>query len=368
MTTLLEASELRDRVVIEAEDRVLQDAALIHQGAYAPLRGFVSREDYESILFQLRTSAGDPWTIPITLPIPEQAVPRIRSDREVVLARHGEPVALVHVEEIFPRSLPVEADRVYGTTDAHHPGVGAILSEAHHVAAGPTEMVRPELVPAEVPLGLTPREARDLFQRRGFRTIVGFQTRNAPHRGHEHVLRLGLEFADGLFVHPVVGARAAGDLAPSLVLEAYRTLLREYFPAERVILSPLLLSMRYAGPREAVHHALVRRNFGCTHFIVGRDHAGVGGCYGNYDAHHIFDGFTQKELGIEILRFFAVFRCARCDGYVTEKTCPHSPDVRCDISGTLVRKTLYEGGALDERLVRPEVAAVLYDGSGGRTE
>lgn len=352
-------------VLLEATDKVVQDAALLAQGAYAPLAGFVDARQHASILDAYRLPDGKPFAIPITLPIPPELAQEASREGEIVLVRGGQRVARVQVESVFLRDVGQEALKTYGTSDPKHPGVASILAEPSVAASGPVEWLLPAPGAPDAPAALTPAQTREAFRERGFRTVAAFQTRNAPHRGHEHLLRLALEYTDGLLIHPLVGVRKAGDLSAESLLSAYEHLAKSYFRADRFVLTPFVSPMRYAGPREAIHHAIVRRNFGATHFIVGRDHAGVGSYYGPYDAHAAFDRYAPGEVGIEILRFHAAFHCDACDTLVTEKVCPHPPEARRTVSGTQVRATIRAGGDLDSRILRPDVVAAIRQAGGG---
>ncbi len=329
-------------------------------GAFQPVDGFMDEDRFTSVVSDLRLPDGEPFPLPVTLDIGAAEAERIRGRPSVALVHDGREVGAIAPESIFTCDKPAVAQKVFGTADPAHPGVRFFLRGGDYFVGGPvklTERAAFDFSNAE----LTPEESRRVFAERGWKTIAGFQTRNVPHRAHEYLQRLALESVDGLFVQPLVGRRKAGDYTPEAILAGYRTLIERFFPPDRVVLGILTTSMRYAGPREAVFHAIIRRNYGCTHFVVGRDHAGVGDYYGEYDAHALtrrFDG----ELGIEILRFHGPHYCARCDGIVTERSCPHAetaPEAVTKISGTDMRAILTGGGEPKPHLMRPEIVAAL---------
>lgn len=346
--------------VIRLTRRQVSDVELLGNGGYTPLRGYLGRRDYQSVLADMRLSDGTPWSIPITLAVPQEAAQSIREDTTVGLVDPaGTPLAVLHVRERFPYDKQTEARQVYGTTDEAHSGVAALYAQGEVYLAGNVEVLqlpRHEDFPS---YRLTPDQTREIFARRGWRTVVAFQTRNPVHRAHEYIIKCALEIVDGLLLHPIVGETKSDDIPADVRIACYEALLTHYFPADRVLLALNPASMRYAGPREAIFHAIVRRNYGCTHFIVGRDHAGVGNYYGTYDAHHIFRHFEPGELGITPLFFDHTFYCRRCEGMASIKTCPHDPSERVNLSGTQVRKMLAEGKPLPPEFTRPEVARIL---------
>lgn len=335
------------------------DLALLANGAYSPLRGFVNHRDYHSILEQNRLASGEVWTIPIGL--------RVDSGRDY---RTGEEIALVadedqllgvlQVEEAFKRDKAKEAVAVFGTSDHNHPGVEYLFKKSDWLLAGAIRAVKKK-VSGFPDYEYTPKELRNEFQRRGWKTVVAFQTRNPIHRAHEYLQKVALEMVDGLLVHPLVGFTKPGDIPAEVRMECYRALLREYYPANRVMLGVFPAAMRYAGPKEAVFHALVRKNYGCTHFIVGRDHAGVGNYYGTYDAQNIFDNFSEAEIGVKILKFENTFYCKKCGNMASGKTCPHQGEDRVFLSGTKVRELLSKGEKLPPEFTRAEVSRVLTE-------
>ncbi|HEY8498345.1 MAG TPA: sulfate adenylyltransferase [Limnochordales bacterium] len=347
------------------------DLRLIACGAYSPLEGFMDRESYACVLHRMSLPSGLPWTIPVVLRVePHRAAALGRGDRVALYGSAGAgagggvpagdgapgPLGILEVEDVFPADPLQEARAVYGTESPEHPGVERLLRSPTWCVGGAVWVWASPLLP---PAALTPEQSRACFEARGWQRVVGFQTRNPVHRGHEHLQKCALEMADGLFLHPLVGPTREEDLPAPVRWRAYEILLYHYYPPERVVLAGFPAAMRYAGPREAVFHALVRRNFGCSHFVVGRDHAGVGSFYGPLDAQRIFDRFDPALLGVEVLRFDAAFYCRRCRGMATGRTCPHGPGDRTVLSGTDLRRHLREGRALPEELARPEVAAFL---------
>lgn len=325
------------------------DVVNIATGVFSPLRGFMTRAEVEAVVQTGRLPDGVPWTIPIVLDVDERSAYRLGD--VVLLTFAGRPLARMQVTERF-RIDPVRVARgVFGTDSRTHPGVAELFARRPTLLGGSVELLAlPESPYA--PFTLTPKETRVLFAAKGWRTVVGFQTRNVPHLGHEYVQKTALTFVDGIFINPVIGKKKPFDFRDEVILAAYEALIQHYYLRSRTVFAVLLTEMRYAGPREAIFHAIIRKNFGCTHFIVGRDHAGVGDFYGPYAAQEIFDDYP--DLGIVPLFFTAFFYCARCGGVANEKTCPHDPNARIDFSGTRFRQALLANGAADE-LVRAEV-------------
>jgi sulfate adenylyltransferase len=339
--------------------RQTADFELIANGGFAPLTGFQGSEDWVSVIETMRLPEGGVWPIPIVLATDLDA-----SEGDVVelSSASGKPLGRLTVEEVWERDLDREAELVYKTTDDAHPGVAAIRAEGARCLAGPIEAdAAPDHDAVFARRYLSPADAKKAFALREWKTVVGFQTRNPIHRAHEYLTKAALETCDGLFLHPVIGETKSDDIPADLRMRCYEELVEHYYSDEHVVLAVNPLAMRYAGPREAVLHAVQRRNYGCTHFIVGRDHAGVGDYYGTYDAHHIFDGLPVEELGIQPLFFDHAFWCRDCKAMVSAKTCPHGSDSHLFLSGTKVREMLDAGEALPEEFTRPEIAAILAE-------
>ncbi len=340
--------------------RQWSDVRLIAQGAYSPLKGFVRENEYRSILRHGRLPEGLAWTIPILLLVDEEEAERLSVGNDVVLRdRDGKNLALLHLDEVFRVEKAELAQQVFGTLDRKHPGVKNLYEEGTYALGGDIEVVHLEPLEAYRGYERSPVETREYFRRRGWKSVVAFQTRNPVHRAHEYIQKVALELVDGLLLHPLVGETKEDDIPAAVRMECYRVLLDEYYPRDRVLLSVLPAAMRYAGPKEAIHHAIIRQNYGCTHFIVGRDHAGVGSYYGTYDAHRIFDTYTPDELAIIPLKFEHTFYCTACEGMASAKTCPHNSEHRVVLSGTMVRDYLRQGLELPKEFSRPEVAKVL---------
>lgn len=332
----------------------------IAEGAFRPLDGFCTEAQVGTILESLALPDGAVFPLPVLLDVP--AAIAKQAGTHLDLTFQGLPVGRLDVHSVFSIDKGAAARRLFGTDDTAHPGVQRLHASHDRFVGGPVHGFTP--VPGARPdWELSPHETRAAFAARGWRSVAGFQTRNVPHRAHEYLLRVALENVDGLLVHPLVGWKKTGDYTAEAIRQGYRALLDDFFVRDRVILSAFSANMRYAGPREALFHAVVRRNYGCTHFVIGRDHAGVGGYYGLYDAHDLVRRFEDR-LGIAILYLHGPFHCEVCDGIVTDKTCPHRatlPQRTIDISGTQVRESLRQDGAVDARLVRPEIIDSIRD-------
>jgi sulfate adenylyltransferase len=341
--------------------RQASDFELLANGGFAPLSGFMGSEDWRAVCDDMRlgTRPDEIWPIPITLASDLDASP---GDVVELSAPNGKALGRLRVEEVFERELDEEAERVYRTTDDEHPGVAAIRREGARCIAGPIEAdALPDHDAAFMRRYLTPEESRKAFAERGWRRVVAFQTRNPIHRAHEYLTKAALEVSDGLFLHPLIGETKAGDIAADVRMRCYEVLMERYYPHDRVILGVNPAKMHYAGPREAVLHAIIRRNYGATHFIVGRDHAGVGDYYGTYDAQRIFDDIDTGQLGIEPLFFEHTFWCHACEDMASNKTCPHGDESHLVLSGTKVREMLSNGERPPPEFSREEVAEILID-------
>jgi sulfate adenylyltransferase len=342
--------------------REIADLELIATGAASPLTGFLGSADYESVVEHLRLADGTVWPLPLTLAVAEETCARLAPGKEAALHdAAGRLWGVLSVTEVFSRDPLEESRHVYGTEDPSHPGVAYLLSRPRRLVAGDVRVLP---LPLDLPFAerrLTPRRLREEIRTRGWRRVAGFQTRNPIHRAHEHLTKLALEFADGLVIHPLVGETKNDDVPASVRFRAYEVLVDKYYPRGRTLLAAFPAAMRYAGPREALFHALVRKNYGIDRLIVGRDHAGVGKFYGPYEAQEIFDRFTFEELGVTPLKFEPTFFCRDCDALASPRTCPHAPASRLDLSGSKVRELLRAGRRLPEEFTRPEIAEILRE-------
>jgi sulfate adenylyltransferase len=360
--------EAQNHPKLVVSERELSDLEMLAIGALSPLRGFVDERDYRSILETMHLTNGLPWTIPVTLSAGEDDIKRIgRSDAVALTPGGGEPLAILELSETYERDKAAEARSVFGTEDLEHPGVMALNDAGNYCLAGTIRVIELPEHDDFVQYRLTPAQTRAEFARRGWHTVVGFQTRNPIHRAHEYIQKCALEIVDGLLVHPLVGATKGDDVPADVRMQCYEALFAGYYPKDRAMVSVFPAAMRYAGPKEAIWHAIARKNYGCTHFIVGRDHAGVGSYYGTYDAQEIFDEFEPGELGITPLRFEHSFYCLKCEGMGSPKTCPHADDDRVILSGTKVREMLRRGERPPQEFSRPEVADILIDAMRERT-
>ena len=363
------AAEAANLPKIVPNERELSDLEMLAVGALSPLTGFLGERDYHSVLDSMHLAEGLAWAIPVVLSVSEEQAHQLGGAGSIALlpAEDADAIAVLRVSEIFRRDKPKEVLAVYRTEDVEHPGVSAVHAAGDHCIAGSLEVI--SLPPHEdfLEYRLTPAQTRAAFAERGWQTVVGFQTRNPIHRAHEYIQKCALEIVDGLLVHPLVGATKGDDVPADVRMQCYEALFEGYYPKDRAMVSVFPAAMRYAGPREAIWHAICRKNYGCTHFIVGRDHAGVGTYYGTYDAQQIFEEFEPGELGITTLNFEHSFWCTACEGMASPKTCPHGEETRVSLSGTKVREMLRGGERPPQEFSRPEVADILIAAMHGQS-
>ena len=356
------AEKARRLKKVTLNDRELSDLEMIAIGAFSPLEGFMKKDDYHSVMDNMKLSNGLPWTIPITLSVTKDEAKNLKDGEDVSLVKdEGEILAILHIEEKFSHDKEKEALQVYGTKDMAHPGVAKVFEMGDVLLGGNVSVIHRVKQESFKKYRLDPVETRHLFKEKGWKRVVGFQTRNPIHRAHEYIQKCAMETVDGLMIHPIVGETKGDDVPAAVRVRCYEVLLEGYYPKDRAVLVVNPAAMRYAGPKEAIFHALIRKNYGCTHFIVGRDHAGVGNYYGTFDAHYIFDEFDPQEIGITPMFFDHTFYCRKCESMASYKSCPHDSSHHVTLSGTKVREMLRAGTIPPVEFSRPEVAKVLIE-------
>jgi len=349
---------------IPLDSRAVSDVFMLAMGAYTPLDGFMGHDDWRGSCLDMKLASGLFWPIPITLPVDKEIADAVQGEEEVALTdgESGAILAVMHVSEKYTIDKALEAEHVYRTTDPEHPGVAKVLAQGDVNLAGRVSVLSEGEYPGKYPdLYIRPAESRAMFLEKGWSRVAAFQTRNPMHRSHEHLAKIAVEVTDGVFIHQVLGKLKAGDIPAEVRTKAIQAMIDNYFRKGTVIQAGYPIEMRYAGPREALLHAVFRQNFGCSHLVVGRDHAGVGDYYGPFDAHHIFDEIPEDGLVIRPLKIDITFYCFKCNGMATGRTCPHDEGDRLNISGTRLRRMFAERESVPLEFSRPEVLAVLRD-------
>jgi sulfate adenylyltransferase len=346
-----------DLKTFEVSSDIRNDAENIATGVFSPLEGFMIEEDFLNVLKEGRLSNSIPWTIPIILDAEKEIATQMKNLKDVALCSGGEKFGIMHVEEIYGYNKENVANPVYGTADVNHPGVNRLFKMKEFLVGGVVEVFHMNENDEIQKFRMHPSETRSEIVKRGWKTVVGFQTRNVPHVAHEMLQKAALNIYDGLFVNPLIGKKKIGDFTDNLIINAYKSLIMNYFPKNRVLFSTIHTTMRYAGPREAIHHAIMRKNFGCTHFIVGRDHAGVGNYYLPFAAQEIFNEYPDLEITPVIFPSF--YFCKKCMSYANEKTCPHGEESKEELSGTMIRNMVNSGKMPEKHLMRPEISELI---------
>jgi sulfate adenylyltransferase len=346
-------ADAKGMVQIPVAQETLTEMKNIGCGRFSPLEGFLGSEDLKGVLHNRRLASGVIWTIPMVLDVDKATAEKCSRGNPVALVFNGSPVAILHVEDVYTYDKAELASQTFATDDTKHPGVARVYEMKDYLVGGKLDMIDDSKEPFPE-CNLWPAETRRIFEQKGWKTVAGFQTRNAPHRGHELMQKIVLSYVDGLYINPVIGRKKKGDFRDEVIIKSYEVLIENYFPADRVFMSILPMEMRYAGPREAIHHAIIRKNFGCTHQIVGRDHAGVGKYYHPEAAIDIFEEFDDLEIEPMTVRG-DFFHCRKCDELASERTCPHADDQKIPFSGTAIRNMIVAGEMPDPKLYRPEV-------------
>ena len=352
---ILEQVDEFEKIQVDSETwKVIKNIVF---GVFSPLEGFMNENDTLHVLDHMYLESNIAWPFPIVLDVSEEKANKISVDDGVIITDFSNtPIALMNVNDIYSYDKKYFVEQVYGTLDMHHPGIEQVFNQKEKLIGGEIFLIN-ELPPTFPELDLKPLETRVLFKEKKWDRVVAFQTRNPPHLGHEYVQKAGLTYVDGLFINPVIGKKKEGDFLDEIIIETYKVLIKEYYPKDRVVLSTFETEMKYAGPKEAIFHAIARKNFGCDHIIIGRDHAGVGKFYGPYDAHKIFEQFP--DLGIEPIFFRSFSRCKKCDAVVNDKICPHPPENHIFFSGTDIRDILLSGKEPTPDIMRPEVSKII---------
>lgn len=344
---------------ISVDADLANDIENISDGIFSPLEGFLLREDFEKVVTKGRLSNDLPWTIPIVLDVDKETATKMKDAKDVALNLNGTNFAVLHVEEVYSFDKNETAKGVYGTTDLKHPGVAKTMSMKESLVGGKIDYIKRPQETQVRRYRKTPSQTREVFQKAGWKTIVAFQTRNVPHVAHEMLQKASLNTHDGLFVNPLIGKKKSGDYKDEVIVASYETLIKHYYPQNRCYLGTLHTEMRYAGPKEAIHHAIMRKNFGCTNIIIGRDHAGVGNYYDPFAAQKIFDDYP--DIGIEPIFYPAFFYCRKCLSFASEKNCPHGEEFQEQLSGTKLRTMILEKQSPSEYMIRPEVFKILMN-------